>query len=182
MLIIICRCWPLMHPFYLFISEARPCPFGGPVIFETKRGKSLLFEACWMVCETSRSMDICTIFSLQPHTHTHTALQWDRTHRHQFPSFLPVFLLLSLLSLSFQVVLEYLRCVIRHWFPSEREGKKEILDRKVYKKRTLNFWHSSHSCFKMSRMERQAKASPSHFFFFVYLLPFLPFLFQGNGG
>lgn len=115
-------------------------------------------------------------------THTHVSSQRD-TYTQTPISFLSFlfFLLLSLLSLSFRVVLEYLRCVIRHWFPSEREGKKEILDRKVYKKRTLNFWHSSPSCFKMSRMERQGKATPSHCFF-VYLLPFLPFLFQGNGG
>lgn len=80
------------------------------------------------------------------HGHLHN-LQLADTHRlavrhiHTDTNFLPFFpfffWLLSLLSLSFQVVLEYLRCAIRHWFPSEPEGKKEILDRKVYKKRTL---------------------------------------------
>jgi len=39
-----------------------------------------------------------------------------------------------------------------------------------------------HSCFKMSRMEGQKRNSKTRFIFVVYLLPFLPILFQGDGG
>lgn len=122
---------------YLFILEVCLCPFGRPVKFETKRGKSLLFEACWTACETSHSIGhLHRLHSANTHTHTHGT----NTHRHSHPSPSFIYLFISaspalpLLSFSLRVVLEYLRCVIRHWFPSEPKGKKKYLTERYIKR------------------------------------------------
>lgn len=101
-------------------------------------------------------------------THTHTASQWDTCTQTPisfpfFPFFASIFALLFFPG-RFRVPQMCHQTLVSIW----TWGKKEILDRKVYKKRTLNFWHSLHSCFKMSRMARQGKATPSHFFFCLF--------------
>lgn len=134
---------------YLFILETRLCPFGQLVKFETKKGgKSLLSEARRTVCETSeprwtsapsshgawwKDTRACVhgwlcLCARVLCTHRGKRRTHSRTHAHTEP--LPRFLL----SLSLRVVLEYLRCVIRHWFASEPEGKKKYLTERYIKR------------------------------------------------
>lgn len=99
-----------------------------------KEGQSLLLEARWTVLQEQPQHGHLHHLQL---ANTQTDAHWDsqtRSHRHPFPCiFSP---LAPSFSLSFQVVLEYLRCVIRHRFPSE-PGRDIRNTWKVYKKRTL---------------------------------------------
>lgn len=139
MLIIICRCWPLIHPLiYLFWKHA--CAHLDSLWNLKQRGKIPSFWGMLnSVREQSHSVDICTIFRwrvARTHAHTHarlgTCTDWNpQTSSNTHPR---GFLQLLLLSLSLRVVLEYLRCVIRHWFPSEPEGKKKYLTERYIKR------------------------------------------------
>lgn len=111
---------------YLFIFESMSAPIWAACEIWNKEGKSFLFEGCW----TSRCMDICTILTLvvwNQSMHTHMGAHNARAPRGINTDELTCTpsLFYFLLSCSVWVVLENLRCVIRHWFPSEQEEKKE---------------------------------------------------------
>lgn len=138
MLIIICRCWPLIHPFiYLFWRHV--CAHLDSLWNLKQRGKIPSF---WGTLNSVRDQPhlqmVCVWWKTSVHTraemhskaHVHRR-KHRHAHMHAHP--LPLFYLL-LLSLSLRVALEYLRCVIRHWFPSEPEGKKKYLTERYIKR------------------------------------------------
>lgn len=139
MLIIICRCWPLIHPFiYLFWKHV--CAHLDGLWNLKQRGKIPSF---WGMLNSVRDQPqhghlhhlqmACVCERAQKRSRTHSKAEGStqtRSHTHLSPS---SFLLL-LLSLSLWVVLEYLRCVIRHWFPSEPEAKKKYLTERYIKR------------------------------------------------
>lgn len=146
-----------------------------------KERKSLLFDALWTPAAGLHTHTKNKNKKKLPCTHTSVYIKRviigrkKKTHAH-------IFYFYFLLSYFLQVVLEYLRCVIRHPFPSELERKKEILDRKVYKKKPL--WIFDILCTAASKWVWRGKEKPTprccFFCLFVYLLPFL--LFQRDGG
>lgn len=128
---------------YLFILEACLCPFGRPVKFETKRENPFFLrhvEQCARAATAWTSAPSSDGACLQTHTETvHAGMhskahhaQRGNTQTHTHLSFF--FFYFSGSFLSLWVVLEYLRCVIRHWFPSEPEGKKKYLTERYIKR------------------------------------------------
>lgn len=183
MLIIICRCWPLIHPFtYLFCKHVRAHLDG---LWNLKqRGKIPFFydehqQQGWTGkkdhAHTRVHTGTCRERNIKKRKHTHT-----QASSHACILF---FLLLALLFPPgcFRVSQMCHQTLVSIWTGGE---KKEILDRKVYKKEaTLNFWHPLHSCFKMSRMERQGKTNSKMCFLLFTCCLFPPLSsFRGDGG
>ena len=154
---------------YLFILEACLCPFGRPVKFETKRENPFFFEACWTVCKTVLSMDICTACVQQTHKNIHTHAEGStQTH-----SFLSSFFFCTALPFSpgrFRVPQMCHQTLVSIW----TWGEKEILDRKVYKKRTL--WIFDIFCTAASKWGRWrgTEKQLQDMFLFIYCLFSLP--------
>lgn len=149
MLIIICRCWPLIHPFiYLFWKHV--CARLDGLWNLKQRGKIPPFwgmlNSAW---DHSHSMDICTIFRwyvlANKHTRAHKEKAVARTRRGMHGegnTYTPISFLssLSFTSLAlpfspgrFRVPQMCHQTLVSIW----TWRKKEILNRKVYKKRTL---------------------------------------------
>lgn len=132
---------------YLFILEACLCPFGRLVKFETKRENPFFLRhaeqharpaAAWTSAPSSDGVWWKTRTSERA-AHTHAGMHSKATHarggrKRTHP--LPLFLLPSALPFSpgrFRVPQMCHQTLVSIW----TWGKKEILDRKVYKKRTL---------------------------------------------
>lgn len=143
MLIIICRCWPLIHPLiYLFWKHA--CAHLDSLWNLKQRGKIPSFWGMLnSVREQSHSVDICTIFRwrvARTHARTHSR---PAGHVHRLKpadeleytpeGFSSTSLALPFSPGRFRVPQMCHQTLVSIW----TWGKKEILDRKVYKKRTL---------------------------------------------
>lgn len=172
MLIIICRCWPLIHPFiYLFWRHV--CAHLDGLWNLKQRGKIPSFWGTLNSLQHQQQRCTHTHKNYHAHTRVHIrhVINGKKTHAH-------IVFFYFLLSYFLQVVLEYLRCVIRHPFPSELERKKEILDRKVYKKKPL--WIFDILCTAASKwVGWRGKEKPTprcvfSFFHFSFFLPFFP--------
>lgn len=145
MLIIICRCWPLIHPFiYLFWKHV--CAHLDGLWNLKQRGKIPSF---WGMLNSVRDQPqhghlhhlqmVCVSKHTQKQSRTHRCpVRQRETHRRTL-AYTPIsFLFLTSLALPFslgrfRVPQMCHQTLVSIW----TWGKKEILDRKVYKKRTL---------------------------------------------